>query len=79
MKNILITLLLLFSLTINAQQRQRASQKCISTTVVIKKQVTVTTIDKCKKTKVIKTYTKKEWEKLVAQRREQARKRRGGN
>jgi hypothetical protein len=68
----------LFSLTINAQQRQRASQKCISTTVVIKQKVTVTTIDKCKKTKVIKTYTKKEWEKLVAQRREQARKRRGG-
>ncbi len=61
-----------------AQQRQRTSQKCISTTVVIKQKVTVTTIDKCKNTKVIKTYTKKEWEKLVAQRREKARKKRGG-
>mgnify|MGYP001386319859 CR=1 FL=1 len=78
MKKLLLILLVLFSFTVNAQQRQRTSQKCISTTVVIKQKVTVTTIDKCKNTKVIKTYTKKEWEKLVAQRREKARKKRGG-
>tara|TARA_B100000029_G_C17597074_1_gene964557 strand:- start:2621 stop:2872 length:252 start_codon:yes stop_codon:yes gene_type:complete len=83
MKNLLITLLVLFSLTANAQQRgQRTAQtanKCIHTKIVEKEKVTVTTINKCNNTKTIKVYTKEEWEKIQKQRRERLKKRRGGN
>tara|TARA_B100001996_G_scaffold330915_1_gene279301 strand:- start:312 stop:566 length:255 start_codon:yes stop_codon:yes gene_type:complete len=82
MKNLLITLLVLFSLTANAQQRgQRTAKdanKCIYTTIVEKEKVTVTTINKCNKTKTIKVYTKEEWKAILEKRKKRARERRGG-
>ena len=79
MKKLLITLLILFSLTANAQQRgQRNADKCVITKIVEDKKVTVTTINKCKKTKIIKVYTKKEWKALLEKRKKRAQQRRGG-
>ena len=60
MKNIILILLLSFSLTINAQK------KCI--TVKVEKienyRVKVITTDTCKKVITVKTMLKKEWDSL---------------
>ena len=60
MKNIILILLLSFSLTINAQK------KCI--TVKVEKienyRVKVITTDTCKKVITVKTVLKKEWDSL---------------
>tara|TARA_R110002060_G_scaffold51575_1_gene62581 strand:- start:1218 stop:1421 length:204 start_codon:yes stop_codon:yes gene_type:complete len=60
MKNIILILLLSFSLTINAQK------KCI--TVKVEKienyRVKVVTTDTCKKVITVKTMLKKEWDSL---------------
>ena len=85
MKKLLLLVLFIFSLNINAQQRQRSSgakEKCISTKVVEKKDsVVVTKINKCTNihTKTTKTYSSKEWKKMLeerkARREEMAKKR----
>ena len=82
MKKILLTLLVLFSLTANAQQRQRTAKdakNCITTKIVEAKKVTVTTTNKCTKTKIIKVYTKEEWKAILEKRKKRAQQRRGGN
>ena len=65
MKNIILILLLSFSLTINAQK------KCI--TVKIEKienyRVKVITTDTCKKVITVKTILKKEWDSLQKKRK----------
>ena len=65
MKNIILILLLSFSLTINAQK------KCI--TVKVEKienyRVKVITTDTCKKAITIKTILKKEWDSLQRKRK----------
>ena len=65
MKNIILILLLSFSLTINAQK------KCI--TVKVEKienyRVKVTTTDTCKKVITVKTMLKKEWDSLQKKRK----------
>ena len=65
MKNIILILLLSFSLTINAQK------KCI--TVKIEKienyRVKVITTDTCKKVITVKTMLKKEWDSLQKKRK----------
>ena len=83
MKKLLLLVLFIFSLNINAQQRQRSSgakEKCISTKVVEKRDsVFVTKINKCTNTKTTKTYSSKEWKKMLeerkARREEMAKKR----
>ena len=82
MKKLLTLFLILFTLTASAQERSRnVNQKCVTTVVehLENHKVKVTTWDKCKKVKTIKTYLKKEWDKIVAQRKERGKKRRGGN
>tara|TARA_B100001996_G_scaffold150325_1_gene114423 strand:- start:211 stop:459 length:249 start_codon:yes stop_codon:yes gene_type:complete len=82
MKKLLLILLVLFSFTVNAQQRQRTAQnanKCIHTKIVQKEKVTVTTINKCNNTKTIKVYTKEEWKAILEKRKKRAQQRRGGN
>ena len=70
MKNLIILLFLLLSVSLNAQQRDQRGRKCITTTVVEKKgKVTVTTNNTCTKKKTIKVYTKAEWEKILADRK----------
>ena len=65
MKNIILILLLSFSLTINAQK------KCI--TVKVEKienyRVKVITTDTCKKDITVKTMLKKEWDSLQKKRK----------
>jgi len=65
MKNIILILLLSFSLTINAQK------KCI--TVKVEKienyRVRVITTDTCKKAITVKTMLKKEWDSLQKKRK----------
>jgi len=65
MKNIILILLLSFSLTINAKE------KCI--TVKVEKienyRVKVITTDTCKKIITIKTMLKKEWDSLQRKRK----------
>ncbi len=65
MKNIILILLLSFSLTINAQK------KCI--TVKVEKienyRVKVITTDTCKKVITVKTMLKKEWDSLQRKRK----------
>ena len=65
MKNIILILLLSFSLTINAQK------KCI--TVKVEKienyRVKVITTDTCKKVIIVKTMLKKEWDSLQKKRK----------
>ena len=65
MKNIILILLLSFSLTINAQK------KCI--TVKVEKienyRVKVVTTDTCKKVITVKTMLKKEWDSLQKKRK----------
>ena len=81
MKNLLITLLVLFSLTVNAQDRQRTAKdanKCIYTTIVEKEKVTVTTFNRCTKTKIIKVYTKEEWKAIQKKRRDRIKQKRDG-
>ena len=75
-------MVLIFSLNINAQKRERpqSKEKCISTKVVEKRDnVFVTKINKCTNTKTTKTYSSKEWEKMLkerkARREEMAKKR----
>ena len=82
MKKLLLILLVLFSFTVNAQQRQRTAKdakNCIRTKIVEAKKVTVTTTNKCTKTKIIKVYTKEEWKAILEKRKKRAKKRRGGN
>jgi len=65
MKNIILILLLSFSLTINAQK------KCI--TVKVEKienyRVKVITTDTCKNVIIVKTILKKEWDSLQRKRK----------
>jgi len=65
MKNIILILLLSFSLTINAKE------KCI--TVKVEKienyRVRVITTDTCKKAITVKTMLKKEWDSLQKKRK----------
>ena len=65
MKNLILILLLSFSLTINAQK------KCI--TVKVEKienyRVKVITTDTCKKVITVKTMLKKEWDSLQKKRK----------
>jgi hypothetical protein len=69
MKKLLTLFLILFTLTASAQDRSRnVNQKCVTTVV-----------EHLEKVKTIRTYLKKEWDKLVAQRKERGKKRRGGN
>jgi len=82
MKKLLTLLLILFTLTASAQDRSRhVKQKCVTTVVehLENHKVKVTTWDKCKKVKTVKTYLKKEWDKIIAQRKERVKKKRGGN
>jgi len=73
MKNIIIILLLSFSLTVNAQERKK---KCMITKIeyVDSYRVKVTKIDKCKNVIVVKTYLKKEWDALQNKRKTRKRK-----
>ena len=63
MKKLLTLFLILFTLTASAQDRSRnVNQKCVTTVVehLENHKVKVTTWDKCKKVKTIKTYLKKD-------------------
>ena len=73
MKNIIIILLLSFSLTVNAQERKK---KCMITKIeyVDSYRVKVTKIDKCKNVIVVKTYLKKEWDALQKKRKTRKKK-----
>jgi len=73
MKNLIIILLLSFSLTANAQERKK---KCIITKVeyVESYRVKVTKTNKCTNVIVIRTYLKKEWEALQKKRKTRKKK-----
>ena len=73
MKNLIIILLLCFSLTVNAQQRNK---KCMLTKVeyVESYKVKVTKINKCKNVIVVRTYLKKEWDALQKKRKTRKKK-----
>ena len=73
MKNIIIILLLCFSLTANSQERNK---KCVVTKIeyVESYRVKVTKIDKCKNVIVVKTYLKKEWDALQKKRKTRKKK-----
>lgn len=68
MKNLIIILLLSFSLTANAQERKT---KCVITKVeyIENHKVKVTTINKCKNVIVVRTYLRKEWENIKKKRK----------
>jgi len=72
-------MVLIFSLNINAQQRQRpqVKDKCISTSIIENREnVFVTKKNKCTNTKTTKVYTTEEWKKLLEKRRKEALNRR---
>ncbi len=73
MKNLIIILLLSFSLTANAQERKK---NCIVTKVeyVESYRVKVTKINKCTNVIVIRTYLKKEWDALQKKRKTRKKK-----
>jgi hypothetical protein len=73
MKNIIIILLLCFSLTANSQERNK---KCMVTKIeyVDSYRVKVTKINKCKNVIVVKTYLKKEWDALQKKRKTRKKK-----
>ena len=73
MKNIILILLLSFSLTANAQERKN---KCMVTKIeyVESYRVKVTKINKCKNVIVVKTYLKKEWDALQKKRKTRKKK-----
>ena len=73
MKNLIIILLLSFSLTANAQERK---DKCMVTKIeyVESYRVKVTKINKCKKVVVVRTYLKKEWDALKKKRKNRKKK-----
>ena len=73
MKNIIIILLLCFSLTANAQERNK---KCMVTKIeyVDSYRVKVTKINKCKNVITVKTYLKKEWDALQKKRKTRKKK-----
>ena len=73
MKNLIIILLLCFSLTANAQERKN---KCMVTKVeyVESYRVKVTKINKCTNVIVIRTYLKKEWDALQKKRKNRKKK-----
>tara|TARA_R100001463_G_scaffold320_6_gene1390 strand:+ start:4208 stop:4432 length:225 start_codon:yes stop_codon:yes gene_type:complete len=73
MKNLIIILLLSFSLTANAQERK---DKCMITKIeyVESYRVKVTKINKCKKVVVVRTYLKKEWDALKKKRKNRKKK-----
>ncbi|NQY43283.1 MAG: hypothetical protein HRT87_08075 [Legionellales bacterium] len=73
MKNLIIILLLSFSLTVNAQERKK---DCIVTKVeyVESYRVKVTKINKCTNVIVIRTYLKKEWDALKKKRKNRKKK-----
>ena len=78
MKRIITILLILFTLTATAQERHRGKDKCVITKIeyLEEHRVKVTTTNRCTKVIVVKTYLKKEWEKMVAQREKRAKERR---
>ena len=73
MKNLIIIMLLSFSLTANAQERKN---KCMVTKIeyVESYRVKVTKINKCKKVVVVRTYLKKEWDALQKKRKSRKKK-----
>ena len=73
MKNLIIILLLSFSLTANTQERKN---KCMVTKIeyVESYRVKVTKINKCKKVVVVRTYLKKEWDALKKKRKNRKKK-----
>jgi len=73
MKNLIIIILLSFSLTANAQERKN---KCMVTKIeyVESYRVKVTKINKCKNVIVVKTYLKKEWDALQKKRKTRKKK-----
>ncbi len=73
MKNLIIILLLCFSLTVNAQERNK---KCVVTKIeyVDSYRVKVTKINKCKNVIVVRTYLKKEWDALQKKRKTRKKK-----
>ncbi len=73
MKNLIIILLLSFSLTANAQERKK---NCVVTKVeyVESYRVKVTKINKCTNVIVIRTYLKKEWDALKKKRKNRKKK-----
>ena len=73
MKNLIIIILLSFSLTANAQERKN---KCMVTKIeyVESYRVKVTKINKCKKVVVVRTYLKKEWDALQKKRKSRKKK-----
>jgi hypothetical protein len=73
MKNLIIILLLSFSLTANAQERKN---KCVVTKIeyVESYRVKVTKINKCTNVIVVKTYLKKEWDALQKKRKTRKKK-----
>jgi len=73
MKNLIIIMLLSFSLTANAQERKN---KCMVTKIeyVESYRVKVTKINKCKNVVVVKTYLKKEWDALQKKRKTRKKK-----
>jgi hypothetical protein len=85
MKNLLLILLVASIFSANAQQAV-LEKECITTKVtrIDKLRVKVITHDKCKNVKVVKIYSKKKWDKIVAdgkrwrERRKTAPKRRKG-
>lgn len=73
MKNLIIILLLSFSLTANAQERKN---KCMVTKIeyVESYRVKVTKINKCTNVIVVRTYLKKEWDALQKKRKSRKKK-----
>ena len=67
MKNLLLILLVASIFSANAQQAV-LEKECITTKVtrIDQLRVKVITHDKCKNVKVVKTYSKKKWDKIVA-------------
>tara|TARA_E500000331_G_C17219692_1_gene697501 strand:+ start:490 stop:720 length:231 start_codon:yes stop_codon:yes gene_type:complete len=72
MKYLLTLLVLLWSLCVAGQERDRRS--CIKQSVQKQKdKVIVTVLNKCTAKKTTKTYTLKEWEKILADRKKTRR------
>ena len=73
MKNLIIIILLSFSLTANAQERKN---KCMVTKIeyVESYRVKVTKINKCTNVIVVRTYLKKEWDALQKKRKTRKKK-----
>jgi len=69
MRKLITVILVLFTLSLSAQERSK--DKCVKVTVekIEDYRVKVTTHNKCRNVVIVRTYLESEWKKIVAQRK----------